>query len=137
MRTLHLSEIPTVHGGGQPNADPAGNFSGSSGCPAGYSGVTLVTTTSTYQNGVGLSTKGGAEGAVSGTSTTVTAAPPTVTTSVQSVCLPNLPAGGSSASGSADSGGSAAGAAGAGGGGGGGGGAGGSKVEDKEREDDE
>jgi len=142
MRSLYLSEVQTVYGGGQPNPDPAGNFSGGpSGCPAGYTGVTLISTSTTSQNGTAISNTASGQGASAGLSSTTTVATPTVTVSAQAVCFPNLPASGAQAGAAA---GSAAGSAASGADGGsggtsasGGGGGGTAKSEPKERENDE
>jgi hypothetical protein len=141
MRTLYLSEVQTVYGGGQPNPDPAGNFSGGTpGCPPGYTGVVLTSTSTTYPSGAGLSNTASGQGATAGISTTATGATPTVTVSAQAVCFPNVPASGAqsgSAAGSA-AGGAASGAGADGGSGSGsGGGGGGTPKEPKERQDDE
>ena len=90
MRVLQTLEVTAVYGGlMQSDDDP--NFTGTAGCPVGYSGVALYTTTTTSPAGAGGNTTGSATGATSGESTTVTTAPPTTTTTVRYECLPDVP----------------------------------------------
>lgn len=100
MRELQRSEIDSVSGGGD---DP--NFSGREGCPDGYTGVSLFTTSTTSANGAGGSTTSGVTGVTSGVSTTVTTTPGTTTESVRYECLRVIsPSGGGGGAGSSSSG---------------------------------
>lgn len=94
MRALTVLEIATVSGGEEEN------FSGKDGCPAGYSGVSLYTVTTTAPSGIGISGTGSTTGVTSGGSITATVEPPTSTTAIRYECLKDIPAG-SSGSGAA------------------------------------
>lgn len=99
MRILQQSEVASVAGGlmAEPTMDP--NFSGRYGCPDGYSGVTLYTTTVTQSYPSGSTTSGMGTG-----STTVTMPAPKVETSTRYECLPPVNSGSTSGSGSTGSG---------------------------------
>lgn len=99
MRTLTVLETASVSGAGEED------FSGQDGCPAGYTGVSLYTTSTTTSDGLGNSVTGGVKGVAPQLTGKTTETPPTSTTTVRYECLKDLPAGGGSGSGASGGGG--------------------------------